>query len=189
MIKINLIPEEERKKVKKIKFKMPSISVPGFDLILSIIFLVVAVVGILFLNNKKSNELASKKEQISTAQEKLKKLQKEKKIVENIQQRQQRLTKWINLVKDLNEGRALPVHIFNELNRIKPDYMWFNSFEESQSNFRLTGKTFSNLIISNFMVNLRQSSYFSNISLVEVNESKEKEQSIMGFTLTGKIPQ
>lgn len=187
MIEINLIPAEERKKVRRARVARPRVAIPGLDMMLSIILLLVAAGALFFMNKSATSELNSLENKINTSKIELKELEREKNIVENIQQRQGELSKWITLVQDLNKGRSLVVHIMDELNRFKPDYMWFVSFEESGGNFRLEGRTFSNLIISNFMVRLRESPYFSIIKLQEVTERREGDQQLMGFIITGRI--
>lgn len=187
MIEINLIPEEERKKIKKVRFKRPTIAIPGLDMILSILLLLAAV-GTLFLMNKgATTKISDFEDKIESSRKELKQLEKEKQIVENLQNRQKELSRWVSLVQDLNKGRSLTTHVMEEINRLKPDYMWLVSFEENEGNFKIEGKTFSNLIISSFMVHLRESQYFSDIRLQEVSEKKEKDQRVMGFTVSGRI--
>ncbi len=187
MIRINLIPEEERKKVKRARIKKPVIRIPGIDLIISILVLLGLGAALFFFNRAAEKSLSTLENNIKTSQEELRKLQKERQIVENIEKRQQELKRWISLVQDLNKGRSLQVHVMGEINKLKPDYMWFTSYEETSGNFKLNGSTFSNLIISNFMVRLKESPYFTDIRLEEVNEKTEKEHSILVFTLTGKV--
>jgi hypothetical protein len=67
--------------------------------------------------------------------------------------------------------------------------MWFVEFNETNLGFDLNGKTFSNYMISNFMDKLNASSYFDNVSLKEIRETEEKEHSVIGFQLSGKITQ
>ncbi len=187
MIEVNLIPEEERKKIRRVRVVRPKIGIPGLDMFLSIALLLIAAGALFFMNRGTTLQINSLDDKITAARKELRELEKEKKLVEDIQQRQNELTKWVSLVQDLNKDRALAVHIMDELNRLKPDYMWFVSFEENSGNFKIEGKTFSNLIISNFMVRLRESPYFTNIQLQEVTERRERDQDVMGFTVTGKL--
>ncbi|MCK4225440.1 PilN domain-containing protein [candidate division WOR-3 bacterium] len=187
MIEINLIPEEERKKIKKVRFKRPTIAIPGLDMILSILLLLAAVGTLFFMNKGTTTKIIDFEDKIESSRKELKQLEKEKQIVENLQNRQKELSRWVSLVQDLNKGRSLTTHVMEEINRLKPDYMWLVSFEENEGNFKIEGKTFSNLIISSFMVHLRESQYFSDIRLQEVSEKKEKDQRVMGFTVSGRI--
>lgn len=187
MIEVNLIPDEERKKVRRVRVARPRIGIPGLDMFLSIILLLVAAGALFFINRGKTSQINSLDDKITAARQELRELEKEKKLVEDIQQRQNELTRWVSLVQDLNKDRALTFHIMDELNRLKPDYMWFVSFEENAGNFKIEGKTFSNLIISNFMVRLRESPYFTNIQLQEITERRERDQDVMGFIVIGKL--
>jgi Tfp pilus assembly protein PilN len=108
-------------------------------------------------------------------------------MVEDIERQQKELKEWVGLVQNLNRGRALYFHIMDELNKLKPDYMWLTLFEENGQDFKLNGKAFSNYMISNFMDRLNGSSYFSNVKLDEIKETQEKEYFVIGFQLSGKI--
>lgn len=187
MIEVNLIPDEERKKVRRVRVARPRIGIPGLDMFLSVILLLAAAGALFFINRGKTSQINSLDDKITAARQELRELEKEKKLVEDIQQRQNELTRWVSLVQDLNKDRALTFHIMDELNRLKPDYMWFVSFEENAGNFKIEGKTFSNLIISNFMVRLRESPYFTNIQLQEITERREMDQDVMGFIVIGKL--
>lgn len=187
MIKVNLIPEEERRKIRRTRFKKPTLKVPGLDLILAIIFLVGAGIAVFVLNNNAKNQLATLENNIESARKELKRLEKEKRIVENTQKRQKELSQWVDLVKTLNKDRSLTFHLLDQLNRLRPDYMWFVSFSENGGHAEIRGKTFSNLIISNFMIRLRNSAYYSNVKLEEIEKNIEKEQEVLSFVITSDV--
>lgn len=187
MIKINLVPEEQRKKVREVKFKKPSLRIPKFDMIFAVLLLGAAIAGVFFLNLQKDLRLKKLDGEIAEAQRQLKELEKERKMVEDIERQQAELKEWVSLVQNLNEGRALYFHVMDELNKLKPEYMWLILFEESNQSFKLNGKTFSNYMISNFMDKLNASPYFSDVKLDEIKETEEKEHSVIGFQLSGSI--
>ena len=187
MIKVNLVPEEQRKKVREVKFKKPSLRIPKFDMILAVLLLGASIAGVFFLNFQKDLKLKKLNNDIAQAQQQLKELEKERKMVEDIERQQAELKEWVSLVQSLNEGRALHFHVMDELNKLKPEYMWLVLFEENNQSFKLNGKTFSNYMISNFMDRLNASSYFTNVKLDEIKETEEKEHSVIGFQLSGSI--
>jgi type IV pilus assembly protein PilN len=187
MIKVNLVPEEQRKKVREVKFKKPSLRIPKFDMIFAVLLLGASIAGVFFLNFQRDLKLKKLNSDIAQAQQQLKELEKERKMVEDIEKQQAELKEWVSLVQSLNEGRALHFHVMDELNKLKPEYMWLILFEESNQNFKINGKTFSNYMISNFMDRLNASSYFTNVKLDEIKETEEKEHSVIGFQLSGSI--
>jgi Tfp pilus assembly protein PilN len=187
MIKVNLIPEEQRKKVREVKFKRPSLKIPKVDMVFSVIFLLAVVAAVFIFNLKLDITLKGYNTRIAEAQQRLKELEKEKKMVEDLENRQRELKEWIALVQSLNKGRALHFHVMDEINKLKPEYMWITLFEENNQRFKLDGKTFSNYMISNFMDRLSTSSYFSGIKLDEIKETEEKDYSVVGFQLSGNI--
>jgi Tfp pilus assembly protein PilN len=187
MIKVNLVPEDQRKKVREVKFKKPALRIPKLDMIASVIFLLAVIVGFFIWNLTQKKTLRDYNEKIVKAEQQLRELEKEKKMVEDLENRQRELKEWITLVQNLNKGRSLHFHVMDELNKLKPEYMWITLFEENNQKFKLDGKTFSNYMISNFMDRLSSSSYFSGIKLDEIKETEEKEYSVVGFQLSGSI--
>jgi Tfp pilus assembly protein PilN len=187
MIKVNLVPEEQRKKVKEVKFRKPALRIPKLDMIFSVIFLLAVIVGMFLWNLQKDLKLRKLNDDIAKAEQQLRELEKEKKMVEDLENRQRELKEWITLVQNLNKGRSLHFHVMDELNKLKPEYMWLTLFEENNERFKLDGKTFSNYMISNFMDRLTSSSYFGDIKLDEIKETEEKDYSVVGFQLSGNI--
>jgi len=187
MIKVNLVPEEQRKKVREVKFKRPALRIPKLDMIVSVLVFggVIAICFIIYLAQQKT--LRDLNNNIVAAQQELRELEKERKMVEDLENRQRELKEWISLVQDLNKGRALHFHVMDELNKLKPDYMWIVLFEETSQHFKLKGMTFSNYMISNFMDKLNASSYFSDVKLDEIKATAEKEHSVIGFQLSGNV--
>lgn len=187
MIKVNLVPEEHRKKGREVKFKKPALRIPKLDMVFSVIFLLAVIVGVFLWNLQKDISLRKLNDDIAKAEQQLRELEKEKKMVEDLENRQRELKEWITLVQNLNKGRSLYFHVMDELNKLKPEYMWITLFEENNQKFKLDGKTFSNYMISNFMDRLSSSSYFGDIKLDEIKETKEKDYSVVGFQLSGSI--
>ena len=187
MIKINLVPEEQRKKVREVKFKKPTLHIPKFDMILAVLLLLASIGLVAWLNFSRDAKLRKLNNDITEAQRQLKELEKERKMVEDIERQQKELKEWVSLVQNLNEGRALYFHVMDELNKLKPEYMWLVLFQENNHSFKLNGKTFSNYMISNFMDRLNGSSYFNDVKLDEIKETEEKEHSVIGFQLSGSV--
>ena len=187
MIKVNLVPEEQRKKVREKKFQKPTLRIPKIDMILAVIFLGAVIVIFAGLYLRQQTTLRNLEESIATAKQELAALEKERKMVEDLENRQRELKEWVELVQNLNKGRSLHFHIMDELNKLKPEYMWLVEFNENNLHFEINGKTFSNYMISNFMDKLNASSYFNSVRLDEIRETEEKEHSVIGFQLSGNI--
>ncbi len=187
MIRVNLIPEDQRKKVREVKLKRPTLKIPKFDMILAFIILGAVVAGCFIVYLGQQKVLRDLDKNIASAQQELRELEKERKMVEDLEKRQRELKEWIALVQDLNKGRSLHFHVMDQINKVRPEYMWIVLFEENNQRFKLNGRTFSNYMISNFMDELNSSPYFSDVKLDEIKATQEKEHSVIGFQLSGNI--
>ena len=139
MIKVNLVPEEQRKKTKEVKFRKPTLHIPKLDMIIAVLVSAVVIGWVFAWNFKLDKNLNTLNNKIAEAQKQLKELEKERKMVEDIERQQKELKEWVGLVQNLNQGRALYFHIMDELNKLKPDYMWLTLFEENGQKFKLNG--------------------------------------------------
>ena len=93
----------------------------------------------------------------------------------------------IDLVKELNSNRSLMVHLLDELNYRKPDYIWYTSLNLTLTSLNLEGITFSNQLVPQLMKNLEQSSYISNVHLVEVQDGDFEGHTVKTFSITANI--
>jgi len=140
MIRINLIPKEERKKVRVKRARGPKrVGVMGLDLIISFVIFILAI-GVLFF-----------------------------------------------IVKGLNSNRSLMVHMMDEINRRLPDYVWLSKVTDKGNSVSLKGYTFSNLIVSDLMIRLEKSVYFSNVKLNELKNSLVEGHSVMEFSIDATL--
>ncbi len=188
MIRINLIPKEERKKVrKKRRMGVPKIGIPGIDLIGSFVLLLIAVGVLFFMHRGYTARIKKVKENIAVAKEELKKLESEVKVVKSFEKKQKELNVLIDLVKELNKNRSLMIHLLDELNYRKPDYIWYTSLNLTTTSMNLEGITFSNQLVPQLMDNLEKSAYISNVQLVEVQDGDFEGHTVKTFSITANV--
>ena len=188
MIRINLIPKEERKKVRVKRARGPKrVGVMGLDLIVSFVIFILAIAVLFFINSSYTRRIEKLNGNIVTARKELKKLQKEVAVVKNIERKQAELNILVNIVKGLNRNRSLMVHMMDEMNRRLPDYVWLSKITDKGNSVSLKGYTFSNLIVSDLMVRLEKSVYFSNVKLIELKNSLVEGHSVMEFSIDATL--
>jgi len=188
MIRINLIPKEERKKVRVKRARGPKrVGVMGLDLVISLVIFILAIAVLFFMNSSYTRRVEKLNRNIVTARKELKKLRKEVAVVKNIERKQAELNILVNIVKGLNSNRSLMVHMMDEINRRLPDYVWLSKVTDKGKSVSLRGYTFSNLIVSDLMIRLEKSVYFSNVKLVELKNSLVEGHSVMEFSIDATL--
>ncbi len=188
MIRINLIPKEERKKVRVKRARGPKrVGVMGLDLIISFVIFILAIGVLFFMNSSYTKNIEKLNREIVTARKELKKLQKEVAVVKNIERKKAELNVLVNIVKGLNSNRSLMVHMMDEINRRLPDYVWLSKVTDKGNSVSLKGYTFSNLIVSDLMIRLEKSVYFSNVKLNELKNSLVEGHSVMEFSIDATL--
>ncbi len=188
MIKVNLIPKEERKKVRaKRAVGLPKITLKGWDLYASLILLLISIFLVFFINFNYIKKIKKVKNDIQVAKQELTKLQPEVELVNSLESKQKQLNILIELVKNLNLNRSLMIHVIDEINKNIPDYMWLTDINIVAGTINISGITFSNLIVTQFMQNLENSNYISNITLIETKYVNIEEHNLMQFSIRGNV--
>ena len=178
MIKINLLPARAAKKKENIRQQISIAS-------LSLVFALIAWGWYQFaLVNKVSHadeEIASinkEKDAMKVQADELKRFKDKKDVFE----------KKFNIIKSLRAGKSGPVHLFDDLSRSTPGFLWLTSFaqKEKAGEMEIKGKAFSNEAIAQFMENLEKSPYLANVNL---QVSQQTEQKKAGKGASGKNPE
>lgn len=188
MIKVNLIPKEERKKVRaKRAIGLPKITLKGWDLFASLGLLIISIFLVFFFNFNYTRNIKKTKGDIQTTREELEKLKPEVELVNSLESKQKELNVLIELVKNLNMNRSLIIHVVDEINKGLPDYMWLTDMNIFSGNIDISGITFSNIIVTQFMQNLENSDYISNVTLIETKYVNIEDHNLMQFSIRGNV--
>lgn len=98
------------------------------------------------------------------------------------------LTRRLNLIRNLDQGRLFRVKMLDGLNRRLPEYMWLTNLVESGgARLTLEGVTFSNLVVAEFMKRLESSVLFSNVDLNIAKRGTIEDQHVVQFTLNCSV--
>lgn len=193
MIRINLLPEEERKKKKAAK-KLPKVKIPipsfririplkpsTFLIGFIVIVILIAFVVIWVRQIGETRKLTKEIDQMNT---RLRSLQKEINLVKDLEKKQADLQKRLDVIKGLSENRFLRVKILDELASALPEYVWLTSFEDKIPNFKIEGLAFSNLTVADFMNRLEDSEYLTDVDLTTLRKTAFSGQDVMQFILS-----
>jgi len=191
MIEINLLPEEERKR--KREFSMPSLSlnVPGNMMFYAGIGAVVIILAVLIIIHfSQTGTIGRLTKDIDEKKTELKRLEAEKKKVENMKAKEEKISQKINTIKKLAVGKFTYPRFFDQLNRNIPDYLWLSSMKVNGQRLTISGKTFSNLMITDFLTNLKSMDEFidkGSIELKDLVSQRTDGHDIISFEISCKF--
>jgi len=178
MTKINLLQRAKKKK---------KAAPASFRAILSLLFvggfLVVLGYGWIFLTGT-ATRLRAEKSGLSKDLEVLKAQLKE---VENFERDKKEVTEKIEIIRQLQRNQTIPVHLLMEISERLPERIWLTRITETAGVIDLEGKATGNGEIVDFINNLKQSTFFSNIQILESRQVIEAETPIYTFKLKWAI--
>lgn len=188
MIRINLLPEEERgKRVRRgaPRLRMPSLKIPMVPQTIWIVS-VIGVLVVIFLGIYVSRRVAIGRlnRDITRMEKRLTKLRREAELVKSLETKTKELQNRLGIINKLNRDRFLRVKMLDDLCARVPDYIWLTSFDEVSSQIKITGLTFSNLTVAKLIEELSESDYFSEPDLVSLRKKTIAGQDLMEFSLT-----
>ena len=191
MIEINLLPEEKRKRKKELSMPSLSFNVPGNMMFYAGIgVFVVLIILMIIIHFSQVGSIKRLNGKIDEKRTELKKLQEEKKKVENMKAKQITINNKIETIKKLAVNRFTYPKFLDELSRNMPDYLWLEDMTISGSSMIISGKTFSNLMITDFLTNLKKMSEFidgNSISLKELVNTRVDAHDIISFQISCKF--
>lgn len=178
MIKINLLPEEE--KVKRHEFRLPEMST--VYLVAAIAIFVAAVLAIGFLQQHKISRLEHK---IEVAQEESRKLAPQLAKIKQITKEREEVDRRLNIIANLDLYRYYRVKLLNDISFNLPANCWITEIKENTpNNFDIGGIAFSNYTVADMMVNLQRCPLFTMVDLNVAEKGTIEKREVMKFRLT-----
>ncbi len=193
MIKVNLLPEDKRKRVKRRrKVSKPTREIPVMLIIVGLLA-VLATCLILGLWHwtlgKKANVING---EIADVEKQIKALDVDIANVEDFKRQKTDLEKKLGVINQLENKKKGPVHFMDQLASAIPPRLWLQEVSENGGRMTLVGSSTDHAQISVFMQNLEKSSFFSNVELVGVQAATGKAKGgdadlVKTFQLTSSI--
>ncbi|NIU87076.1 MAG: hypothetical protein GWN56_07235 [Nitrosopumilaceae archaeon] len=176
MIKINLLPVEERR------------SVEGFgQFVFGILIIAVAIalmVGAIIVQNNKIKDI---KAETAKVNKRIKELDSIRKQVEKFKVQNKKLEQRIKVIAQLEKNRVGPLYVMDSLSTEIPERAWIGSFTTRGSTAKISGIASSEFVISEFMRNLESSPHFRNINLSKITNKKVSGKTFKSFGLSAGI--
>lgn len=181
MIRINLLPQNERKSVRR----MPGINrAKVLPLgMLSVVGTMCLVVFMLQSAREKSLE-----KEVAIARAEAEKYMKTIALIDEMVEKETELNRRLDIVRTLDKNRYRTVTVLDEMAKRVPSYLWLTTVKEvSADRLAIDGLAFSNLVIADLMLNLEKSDVFKDVELSVAKRNEIEEQTVVGFTLTTSV--
>ncbi|MCB0308236.1 MAG: PilN domain-containing protein [Bdellovibrionales bacterium] len=177
MIRINLIPTKAEHKRR--------------GAILQLVFggVVVGIVVIccVVFNASMESKIQREQAEINDLNAQINKLKTIIAEVENFKKKRRDLETKIQTIKDLNDKRTGPVKLIDEFSAILPRKAWITNYSEVDKRLNIEGRAMDGSTISDFVQSLRESKFFYNVQLVQVDQSSENGKKIQKFNITAQV--
>jgi Tfp pilus assembly protein PilN len=199
MVRINLLSERDKKKKRVAaepgrKLPRPP-SAPSVPLpLLGGLLVLLLLAGTVYLYFDQNRRVASLGERIDLARQDSTRYSRAITKLREIETSQSAIAQRIQAIQAVDQGRFRWPHIMDEISRALPENAWLTSVStgaEAQGSGRveITGVTFSNLTLTQFMNNLESSPYLENVSLVGSTRSQVEGVDVTSFTLVAAYSQ
>ena len=181
MIRINLLPREERQVQRNIALPKLGALMPIFAL------LAVAALFVAF-SLIQTMQVGRLKTDIARAQREAEKLRPQIETIKELTLKREELTRRLDVIVALDKNRLWRVKLVDELSRCVPEHIWMTAYEETAvDRVKLQGVTFSNLLVADLMSRLEASPLYGDVDLVVAEKGTIDQRSVVNFTITAKM--
>jgi type IV pilus assembly protein PilN len=174
MIKINLLPREERKRRTQVS---PAVLLG----VLGAVVVVLAMGYGWYWLNGEVNRLQS---DIQATQAELRRFEELAKQVDKFQAEKKRLEEKIKVIETLVVAQGGPVRLLDEVSKALPNEVWLTTFNRVGKRLEIGGIAFSNFSVANFMTNLGASALIANVDLVVSEKAVVEQVPVERFNIT-----
>jgi len=107
---------------------------------------------------------------------------------DSLQQRITDVGAKLQVLQEIDAGRYIWAHVFDEISRALPSYTWLVSLQEVEagpgvSRVRIVGRTGNTFALARFMQDLESSPFLQRVTIISQAEVIEDENSVYAFTL------
>lgn len=177
MIRINLLPVGQKRRIKTAIIQLVLISV-----------VIVSCVGIGFAwNYVYQEDITAQREKIAKEDATISQLQKTIGEVNTLKKTKAKLNERKEVIDKLQRGKTGPVRMLDDLANQIPKRVWIESLSERKGVVRLEGMGLENSDISEFMRALNKSKYFTDVSLQKTSRQDSKGVSYFEFEIRAKV--
>jgi type IV pilus assembly protein PilN len=179
MIRINLLPIRQTRKIEAVRRELYVAGALGF----------VIVLGCFAVWGLAQFRLSMVETDNSRLQAEITRLDEDVKKVDEMEKFKAELEKKLEVIADLRRKKTGPVHMMEEIANATPDKLQLTDLSEKDGAMKIAGISVSNEVISQFLRALDLSIYFEAVYLQDIESEKEKNASVplKKFSLTARL--
>jgi type IV pilus assembly protein PilN len=188
MVRINLLPKEEKARRRGAGLARPVIKMPtGIDNYIGIVVLILVIIVLSIVHIRQRSIIKNLNIQIEETRQELRKLDEVVKLVKELDRKRKDLDARIEIIRDLNRGRFEKAKLLYIISSLLPDYCWFQTMEVKGTLITIKGITFSNQVIADLMRKMQGSKMFGGVELKNIVGKEVDEHSVMEFDLSSNL--
>ncbi|MGA0163661.1 MAG: PilN domain-containing protein [Bdellovibrionota bacterium] len=173
MIRINLLPVPKARKQERLIIELA---------VAAVVIAVTLAVGY-FVGDSKSAAIGKLRAENQALNEEINRYRARVGEVDKYKQKLQTLRDQLKVIESLQAGRSGPVKVLDELTEITPRRLWITNMKESNQKLNLQGVGEDGPTIADFLESLKQSKYFSNVELQNLQLQEQNGVKLQKFTI------
>jgi type IV pilus assembly protein PilN len=177
LIRINLLPQKRNRRQEAVRNELTMVGI-GAGLLLASL-LTFHLVSVARAGSVSATNTAIEAD-ITQKQEIVKEIQAAEEAQQDLEQR-------LKVIKQLKANKSGPVRMLDELALATPDKLQMTSLVEKRGLIQLSGISVSNEVISQFLSNLEQSEYFTDVLLIGIDQTEEDGVKLKSFSITSRL--
>lgn len=181
MIRINLLPAEDRAKKRELHL-------PEMSTVYMVAAIVVFVASIGVSGTIQRHRVRSLGKKIEVAREESRKLAPQLAKIKQITKEREEVNRRLSLITSLDRNRYYRVKLLNDISYKLPVNCWLTDINElSPNNFTIDGITFSNFTVADMISNLEKSPLVTSVDLKIAERGQIKKREVMKFSLSANV--
>ena len=176
MIRINLIPEPEKRDVRGVG-----------QLVLGLLVIVALFAVLAALHVMQGRHIEEVNRKIARAEKRIKELEKIKEMVDDFKAKNEELNRRIDIIKVLESNRTGPLFVMDALADAIPNKAWLDEFTEKGLQARLVGIADNEFTVADFMKSLESSPYFVSVELGVIKKTEIRKLDLRNFIINARL--
>ena len=186
MIRVNLLPQGERKQRKGVT--LPSFSGTGPKILWVVAGVAVYIGMVTAVALLQARQIRDLDQKIVEAKKEAAELAPQLERIRELTREREEVNKRLSVIATLDKDRYFRVQLLNDITTDIPPNCWLTSVaERGGTTMTIEGVTFSNFLIADLMNNLEKSERVKTVSLNIAEEGKILDHRVIQFTLESQV--